>query len=169
MQPLSIPDFSQNELFACSLSYLKVAVWLCWWKGHWNREEVPRMPSDAKFHATTLIWWVNNWELPLKNRMLMIIVVFAINFTYDWPTYTMSVIDRNKYINFKERKKLFTRDVNNSRYPWKIPAEKPSVVQKSVIMDPSKPAYEVIIPICWKFCLQPWFSLSSKRVSGICC
>lgn len=70
-------------------TYLKVAVWFCWWKGNWNGKEVSRMPSDTKFHATTLVWWINHWQLPLENWMLVIIVVFTIDLAYNWSTNTM--------------------------------------------------------------------------------
>ena len=70
-------------------NYLKVAVWFSWWEGHWNWKEITRVSSDAKFHATTFVGCVDDWQLPLKYRMLVIIVVFAIDFSYNWSTDTM--------------------------------------------------------------------------------
>lgn len=74
-------------------NHLKVAVWFSWWEGHWNWKEITRVSSDAKFHATTFVWCVDDWQLPLKYGMLVIIVVFPINFSYNWSTDTMPAIN----------------------------------------------------------------------------
>ena len=74
-------------------NHLKVAVWFSWWEGHWNWKEITRVSSDVKFHATTFVWCVDDWQLPLKYGMLVIIVVFPINFSYNWSTDTMPAIN----------------------------------------------------------------------------
>ena len=74
------------------ITHLEVAVWFCWCEGHWDWEEVSWMSWDAKLHAPTFIGWINDRQLPLKNRMLMIIVVFTIHFSNNWSTNTMPTI-----------------------------------------------------------------------------
>lgn len=74
-------------------NYLKVTVWFSWRKGHWDRKEITRVSCDAKFHATTFVWCVDDWQLPFKYRMLVIIVVLAINFSYNRSTNSMPAID----------------------------------------------------------------------------
>lgn len=92
---LQVCDFFWHAI-AKDRKYLQVTIRFPWCEGHWNRKEISRMSCNAKLHTTTLVWWIYYWQLPLKNRMLVIIVVLPIHFSYNWSTNTVPATTPNK-------------------------------------------------------------------------